>query len=131
MIKLVKKGSATRLEDLEWSRNDDPRDWLNYKRLVWEKTGSDKLCIGVGELPPGKILGLHHHDGDEEFYYVVSGRATVTVGDMMIDATPGTGIYIPESVKHSIENDGDETFVIVYGLNAPTRRYVWDMKLDE
>jgi oxalate decarboxylase/phosphoglucose isomerase-like protein (cupin superfamily) len=128
---LIKKGSVTRLEDLEWKRNYDPRDWLNYKRLVWEETGSEELCVGVGELPPGKILGLHHHVGDAEFYYVISGRATVTVEDMEIDATPGTAIYIPESAKHMIVNDGDETFVMVYGLNAPTRRYVWDQELDE
>ncbi len=55
----------------------------------------------------------------------------MTVEDMEIDATPGTAIYIPESAKHMIVNDGDEKFVIVYGLNAPTRRYVWDQKLEE
>ena len=126
MTKMPKKGSVTKLEDIPWKRNDDPRDWLNYKRLVWEQTGSENLCVGVGELPPGKILGLHHHVGDEEFYYVLKGRATVTVEDMVIDAVPGTAIYIPESAKHSIVNDGHETFVMVYGLNAPTRRYVWD-----
>jgi mannose-6-phosphate isomerase-like protein (cupin superfamily) len=75
-------------------------------------------------------LGLHHHVGDAEFYYVLSGRAKVTVGDLEVDASPGTAIYIPESAPHMIENDGDENFVMVYGLNAPTRRFVWDEHLE-
>lgn len=88
--------------------------------------GSSDLCIGIGELPPGKVLGLHHHVGDAEFYYVLSGRATITVDDEVIDATPGTAIYIPKDSPHKILNDGKDKFVMVYGLNAPTRKYVWD-----
>lgn len=119
-----------RYDDVPWRRNDDPRDWLNFKRLIWEETGSKELCVGVGELDPGRVLGLHHHVGDAEFYYVLSGRATITVEEKEIDATPGTAIYIPPSAKHKILNDGKEKFVMVYGLNAPTRRYVWDEPLE-
>jgi quercetin dioxygenase-like cupin family protein len=123
------KGSVIRYEDVLWRRNDDPRDWLNFKRLIWQDTGSTELTVGIGELPPGKILGLHHHEGEAEFYYVLSGRATVTVEEMKIDATPGTAIYIPPDAKHSIVNNNKDKFVMIYGLNAPTRRYVWDESL--
>jgi mannose-6-phosphate isomerase-like protein (cupin superfamily) len=124
-------GRVIRFDDVPWRRNDDPRDWLNFKRLIWEETGSKELCVGVGELEPGRILGLHHHVGDAEFYYVLSGRATITFGDKEVNATPGTAIYIPPSAKHKILNDGKEKFVMVYGLNAPTRRYVWDEPLEK
>ncbi|UCD45935.1 MAG: cupin domain-containing protein [Candidatus Bathyarchaeota archaeon] len=117
---------AIRFEDVPWRRNDDARDWLNYKRLIWSETGSNDLCVGVGSLDPGKILGLHHHPEDAEFYYVLSGSAKVTVDDEEIDATPGTAIYIPAAAKHRILNDGGEKFVFVYGLNAGTRRHVYD-----
>ena len=124
------EGKVIRYDDVPRRRNDDPRDWLNFKRLIWEETGSKELCVGIGELDPGRVLGLHHHVGDAEFYYVLSGRATITVEDKEIDATPGTAIYIPPSAKHKILNDGKEKFVMVYGLNAPTRRYVWDEFLE-
>ena len=122
---------AVRFEDVPWNRNDDPRDWLNYKRLIWSETGSDDLCVGVGSLDPGKVLDLHNHPEDAEFYYVLSGNAKVTVDEEEIDATPGTAIYIPAAAKHKILNDGDEKFVFVYGLNAGTRRYVYDVPLKE
>jgi mannose-6-phosphate isomerase-like protein (cupin superfamily) len=127
---MTAEGKVIRYDDVPWRRNDDPRDWLNFKRLIWEETGSKELCVGVGELDPGRVLGLHHHVGDAEFYYVLSGRATITVEDKEIDAAPGTAIYIPPSAKHKILNDGKEKFVMVYGLNAPTRRYVWDEPLE-
>jgi mannose-6-phosphate isomerase-like protein (cupin superfamily) len=127
---MTAEGKVIRYDDVPWRRNDDPRDWLNFKRLIWEETGSKELCVGVGELDPGRVLGLHHHVGDAEFYYVLSGRATITVEEKEIDATPGTAIYIPSSAKHKILNDGKEKFVMVYGLNAPTRRYVWDEPLE-
>jgi len=122
---------AVRFEDVPWNRNDDPRDWLNYKRLIWSETGSDDLCVGVGSLDPGKVLDLHNHPEDAEFYYVLSGNAKVTVDEEEIDATPGTAIYIPAAAKHRIVNDGVEKFVFVYGLNAGTRRYVYDVPLKE
>ena len=128
---MTKKSYATHLDDIPWKRNDDPRDWLNYKRLIWRETGSTDLCIGLGRLEPGKILGLHHHKDDAEFYYVLEGRAKVTVEDELIDATPGTAIYIPVAAKHSILNDGKEKFVFLYGLNADPRRYTYDITIDQ
>jgi len=119
------KGKVIRLEDIPWRRNDDPRDWLNFKRLLWEETGVKEFCVGIGELDPGRVLDLHHHVGDAEFYYVIGGRAKVTVEDLEIDATPGTAIYIPPSAKHKIVNDSDEKFIMIYGLNASTRRFVF------
>jgi mannose-6-phosphate isomerase-like protein (cupin superfamily) len=60
---------------------------------------------------------------------VLSGNAKVTVDDEEIDAAPGTAIYIPVASKHKILNDGEEKFVFIYGLNADTRRYVYDESL--
>lgn len=122
---------AIRLDEVEWKRNDDPRDWLNYKRLIWRETGSTDLCIGMGRLAPGKVLDLHNHPDDGEFYYVLEGRAKVSVDEEVIDATPGTAIYIPAASKHKIVNDGEENFVFLYGLNADTRNYVYDVPLPE
>jgi mannose-6-phosphate isomerase-like protein (cupin superfamily) len=61
--------------------------------FIWEERGSKKPCVGVGELDPGRWLGLHRHENIAEFYYEVSGRAKVTAEEE-IDAKPGTAIYI-------------------------------------
>ena len=122
---------AIRLDEVEWKRNDGPRDWLYYKRLIWRETGSTDLCIGLGRLDAGKVLDLHNHPEDGEFYYILEGRAVVTVDEEVIDATPGTAIYIPAGAKHKVVNTGEESFFFLYGLNADTRRYEYDVPLPE
>ena len=62
---------------------------------------------------------------------MLSGSAKVIVDEEEIDATPGTAIYIPAASKHAILNDGEEKFVFVYGLNADTRRYVYDISVED
>jgi quercetin dioxygenase-like cupin family protein len=128
---MTAKYRVIKAEDVPWRRNDDPRDWLYFRRLIWEETGSKELTVGIGELAPGKVLGLHHHEGDAEFYYVLAGKAKITLDEEVVDAVPGTAIYIPPSAKHKIVNNGKEKFVMIYGLNAPTRRYEWDEPLKD
>src|SRR3990170_5480817 len=95
---------VVRSEDVPWRKNDDSRDDLMFRRMVWQEMGSMNLTVGVGELYPGRRLGLHHHEDDDEFYYVISGRAKVTVDDEEIDAYPGTAIFMPAKSKHQIIN---------------------------
>ena len=130
---------AVRFEDVPWNRNDDPRDWLNYKRLIWSETGSNDLCIGVGSLDPGRILDLHHHQEDAEFYYVLSGNAKVTVDeeeryakyrdlqDYIMELCPSIFLY-DQVQKHAYQSAyvdwpaarGEVIPVMGYTMFAPT-----------
>ena len=42
----------------------------------------------------------HHHDHEDEFFYVVSGRFLIDLEDRTIDLTPGQAVVIPKGVKH-------------------------------
>lgn len=42
----------------------------------------------------------HHHDREDEFFYVVSGRFLIDLEDRTIDLAPGQGVVIPKGVKH-------------------------------
>lgn len=43
---------------------------------------------------------FHHHEKEDEFFYVVSGRLFMDVEGRTIELLPGQGIVIPKGAEH-------------------------------
>lgn len=118
----MKLRKVIRLEDVEWRYNKDGniKDQGKYKVLISEETnGSKDLYLGIGWLAPREVHILHHHPDASEFYYILAGSGKVTVGEQVVEAGPGTAIYIPSGDKHKIVNDGKQTMVVLFAYNRP------------
>lgn len=122
------------VEDIEWclSPGWSFGDHCRVKTLISkDANGSNDLSFGIGEMDPGDIHLLHHHTEDTEIYYVLSGTAKITLDDEEIQAKPGMAFYMPANVKHRIENNGKEKFVLLWVFDTPRDPYedsttVWD-----
>lgn len=96
------------------------RDQGRAKELISRTVcGSTDLNLGVYWMNPGEVHPLHLHTAAAEFYYVFSGRAQITVDDEVVEAVPGTAIYLPVNTKHKIVVDGPEELCVLYGYNVP------------
>src|SRR3989442_4245858 len=42
----------------------------------------------------------HHHDKEDEFFFVVSGKLLIDLEDKTIELAPNQGFTIPHGVKH-------------------------------
>ena len=42
----------------------------------------------------------HHHDVEDEFFYVVSGRLLVDLEGRTLELAPGRGVVVPRGVEH-------------------------------
>ncbi|MBW2997223.1 cupin domain-containing protein, partial [Candidatus Woesearchaeota archaeon] len=60
--------------------------------------------LALGYLPPRKTATRHKHDISEEVYYVMEGKGTVAVRNMVQEVKPGTVVYLPTGVHHGLEN---------------------------
>ena len=113
----------------EWFYCDNyPRDKIRMKYLISQEVNDSKdLSCGIAELDPGDEHLLHYHTKEAELYYVLSGHGKVRVKNDERDVGPGTAIYIPRGVKHSIRNDGTEKFTILWVYDQPSTNYsiVW------
>ncbi len=118
----------TKESDIEWKTGPDtkgnPR--TRFKRLTGPEFGSKQMVVGLMEVIPGRTFHLHHHEDAEEFYYVLKGKAKVTLDDEEFEATPGTFFYIPAGCPHRTVNHTNEPFVVIYGLNCTYYRRTWD-----
>ena len=72
--------------------------------------------LGVGEitLPPHtEGPPQHRHARHDEGFYVVSGKASFTVGDTTYDAPAGTLVMVPPGAPHTFANPGEEPTVLL------------------
>jgi mannose-1-phosphate guanylyltransferase len=85
------------------------RPWGTYTVLE-EKEGYKVKRI---EVKPGKRLSLQKHFHRNEHWIVVSGTATVTVGDESRYIRPNESTYIKMGELHRLENEGKIPVVLI------------------
>lgn len=85
------------------------RPWGTY--TVLEDTPGYKIKTIV--VKPGKRLSLQKHFHRNEHWIVVSGTATVTVGDTKKLVRPNESTYIKMGEVHRLENEGKIPVVLI------------------
>jgi len=64
-------------------------------------------------LPPGVSIGAHKHTKDEEYYYIVSGKGTMTLDQDRFEVTEGDMTAVYPGGVHGLENTGTEDLRII------------------
>ncbi|MDE2290772.1 MAG: cupin domain-containing protein [Elusimicrobia bacterium] len=87
-----------------------------------EAAGARLLGADVTEIPPGKKSShLHHHSLKEEFFYVLSGRCRLRLGEETVELRPGDAVARPAGtgVAHQFSNPYEEPCrVMMLGVQA-------------
>jgi quercetin dioxygenase-like cupin family protein len=71
------------------------------------------LFAGVNCFEPGQSQTVHSHGGADKFYFVVSGKARMTVGAETSDAEAGTVVWAPAGVPHGVVVALERTVLLV------------------
>ncbi|MBO6288839.1 MAG: phosphomannose isomerase type II C-terminal cupin domain [Alphaproteobacteria bacterium] len=88
---------------------NDTRPWG-----TWEVVDCGKgFCVKQINVNPGGILSLQLHHFRAEHWIIVSGTATVTLGNLELTKNAGENIYIPVETKHRIQNNSNETLTFI------------------
>jgi quercetin dioxygenase-like cupin family protein len=78
----------------------------------------DTLFLGLNCFEPGQEQPVHSHAGADKFYLIVSGNASMIVGDQTRDAGPGTLVWAPADVPHGVARAYERTTMLV-GIAPP------------
>jgi len=71
-----------------------------------------RLCARI-TIPAGGSIGHHVHRGEDELYYILSGRGMVRDGGEVRDVLPGSAILTRSGEGHELMNAGTEELVLL------------------
>lgn len=78
--------------------------------------GSAIKSVGVVRLEPGASIGEHSHEGDEDFYYCLSGYGVVVDNGVEHPFTPGTLQITRSGESQALRNTGETELVFFAAL---------------
>lgn len=80
---------------------------------------SERMCFGIAYFPPRAHAPTHVHPKEEEIIYILTGSGEIIFDEKPESVTPGTCVYIPPRVKHSINNTGTKKMKVIYVFSPP------------
>jgi mannose-6-phosphate isomerase-like protein (cupin superfamily) len=86
----------------------EQRPWGSFIQFSKNAPTTVKLLI----VKPGEALSLQQHSKRDEFWRVMSGSGTITVGDEKISATPEAEFFIPRGTKHRLEGGNEQLTIL-------------------
>ena len=78
------------------------------------------LFLGLNCFEPGQVQAPHVHAGADKFYYVIAGRARITVGEESQEVASGALVWAPAEVEHGVSQVMERTVMLV-GIAPPPR----------
>ncbi len=77
-----------------------------------------QLFLGLNCFEAGQSQHVHAHAGADKFYFVLSGKATMVVGDERFTAEAGDLVWAPADVPHGVAEAHERTTMLI-GLAPP------------
>lgn len=81
----------------------------------WHLAKSEALSVIQERVPPGATETPHTHARAEQFFFVLSGDATIISEGVTHLIKPQHGLHVPAGQYHQLRNDGatDLHFIVI------------------
>jgi quercetin dioxygenase-like cupin family protein len=128
MVQHVTQGAAM-TEDPSYTplvADERAGEWKPHPRFAGIQmkqmlTSADNPAASISRVrvPPGAVIGWHHHAGQVETVYVIAGRGALTLGERETPFFSGQIVAIPSELPHTLRNDGPETVELLCIFTPP------------
>lgn len=98
-------------------------EYSDIKRVRKRVFLSDDLVAELVCYEPAQGTPVHHHPRQDEIFYVIEGRGTMSVGEEVIEVAAGSTILVPATVPHGVTAADDSRLVLMFfkGPGRPRR----------
>jgi quercetin dioxygenase-like cupin family protein len=103
------------LADIQGNPDDKGTVWSVIARYV---NGAEEFDFGVYRLKEDEYHPLHYHPAGAELYYILEGSCQITVDGELVEAAPGTAVYLPPGTRHAVRTRPGETMTMVYCFSS-------------
>src|SRR5690349_7400948 len=79
----------------------------------WHLLKRDDLSVIQERVPPGRFEVKHLHNKSRQFFYILSGEATMVIGNQSVHLRATESIEIPPGAVHQFRNDSHEDVVFL------------------
>ena len=86
----------------------------------WHLVKSESLSVIQERVPAGASESHHYHKKSEQFFYILSGIATMEVGGQLLTVRANEGIHIPAGTTHMLSNCGSADLVFTVTSTPPS-----------
>lgn len=97
-----------------------PAPYTRYAKIFYDDqviTGA-QLSLALFRFEKGQVGPKHVHEKEDEIYYCLRGKGTVTIDDEEYVLEEGCALYIPPKAYHETKNIGDDDFEFL-GIFGP------------
>ena len=84
-----------------------------FKATLWQ---GEHVMVGINCLEPNQTQPVHAHAGADQFYFVLSGEGSFSVGEEQQTANPGTVVIAPSGISHGVRNNGNERLTLLIAI---------------
>lgn len=74
----------------------------------WHLLKQDDLSVIQECVPMGEKEVRHYHQKSQQFFYVLSGIATLELSGTLHEVPAGSSIHVPAGEPHQLANRGEE-----------------------
>jgi len=89
--------------------------------VLGRPAGLKRIGVNFARVPPGKEAFVYHrHHAEEEWVFILEGRAVSDIENKTEEVGPGDFIAYPAGVAHNLKNIGESDLVYLMGGEQQT-----------
>ncbi len=86
----------------------------------WHLVRSDALSVIQERVPSGSAEVRHFHQHAEQFFFVLSGVATLEIDGVVHELAPQQGIHVPPQAPHQLSNRHSDDLIFLVVSTPPS-----------
>jgi uncharacterized cupin superfamily protein len=112
---MILRAADIRRKEESHSHPWNPASEIHGARLAHD-AGLRRIGVNIARIPPGKESFVYHrHHVEEEWLYILSGRAAIELDGTEHEVGPGDFVAFPPGVAHHVRNPFAEDVTYLMG----------------